>query len=645
MASVAIVRYLGQFLSRLFLQVWIKPPRSVELPGIVVAVAPELPIPGRLTRANQRAFDRCSILVPSSADERIGLENLGLNPQSMDGRADSRFSGLGSSLGRPVIFHRIALFMFLAVFLAGLIIIRQTLEIGWGNIDSAPNGSAVPLGVAYAAHDIFSYVAWAHQAKDGHTPFSILYTTEAHRALLVIPIFWFVGKAAALFSAHPLFVLNLLMPACALLALIALYRACLEMGLSRWAAFLALAFTAYGAGLSVPMLLLFPGSQWARGADAAYFDLFPMSVFPFYPYQSIGYAMLLGLLWLVLRTERAFREGKYGLIGLLPCVIMAFATVGVRPYEPTVFLAIYAVYTAGALVGQKSAAPARIMILLSIAVGIVPWLFYYHWVFGQPVWSTFANLSFELPIDRVHWLIGFGLFWPAAAYGIWAGLRTPGSNVLLPVLWAAHLFLLLIVVGTVGVKFAGGGFVFLAILAGLAVDDLGVRLSRLKPVARVSGFALLMLAVFSTWSSPLVLFTKDTPDAMHSPIDGEVVAAAGLIKAKDSDQPPTVLTDFETGNLLPALAGVRVYAGHWSLTMNAMQKSHQLTAAGFEANSDRDKLNLPAQKLAYEGILQAAQIDYVLILKERPAFALLNGDPNMRPVFIGERWALFAVGA
>ena len=190
----------------------------------------------------------------------------------MDGRADSRFSGLGSSLGRPVIFHRIALFMFLAVFLAGLIIIRQTLDIGWGNIDSVPNGSAVPLGIAYAAHDIFSYVAWAHQAKDGHTPFSILYTTEAHRALLVIPIFWFVGKTAALFSAHPLFVLNLLMPACALLALIALYRACLEMGLSRWAAFLAMAFTAYGAGLSVPMLLLFPGSRWARGADAAYFD-------------------------------------------------------------------------------------------------------------------------------------------------------------------------------------------------------------------------------------------------------------------------------------------------------------------------------------------------------------------------------------
>ena len=68
-------------------------------------------------------------------------------------------------------------------------------------------------------------------------------------------------------------------------------------------------FLACGAGLSIPLIGLSAGAQWAGGADIKELGLFPATAFAYYPYQAIALAFVVLLLGCLLVFEPALRDG------------------------------------------------------------------------------------------------------------------------------------------------------------------------------------------------------------------------------------------------------------------------------------------------------------------------------------------------
>lgn len=533
-------------------------------------------------------------------------------------------------------------FALIAGSLALWVLLRLVYGIGWGALDRLDGAEQIPLGIAHGIEDNLSYVTWAEEARNGLLPFTVLHTTEPHPAIFVAPLFVAVGGLAALFDVHPLLVLNLAALAGGVLALFFVFRLALAMGLAGRGALLALLFTAYGSGLSAVTLLLSGGADWAQGADATYLDLLPSAILPFFPYQCLALAALLALLWVLLRAEQHLARGAPVWPVLAGVFALALLAIAIRPYAPVSLLAVYAVL---AVLTWPRGAPAlrraRALLLLALAAGIVPPALYDHWVASQPVWSDFAAASLDLPHSRLAWLIGFGVFWPLAAAGAALGLKRGGRGFDLVALWAGLVVVLLLVADVDASKLADGGFVALALLAAHAVDRSIARLSALTRLWRLLVLELLGLVLLAAGLSTLALYGHGRgPD--YYPLDREIALAAREIRAVQPRGVPTVLTEYAAGALLPPLAGLRVYAGHWSLTVDPVRKLKLLIAAGFEPGSPRDG-GETERRNAYSRILAEARFDWVLVRKDRPVLPLLLDDPWLRPAYQGKRWLLFRV--
>ena len=537
--------------------------------------------------------------------------------------------------------------LFLAGFVCLFVLIRLAYGIGWGNLDDTSGPEVHQLGIAQGILDNLSYAAWAQQARDGIIPFVILQTTEPHEAIFIAPVFVVIGKAAAFLEWHPLLLMNIAAPFFAALTLWLVFRASLEIGFSRLAAWLAMLFTAFGSGLSAITILVTGKAKWAVGADISYLDLFPSTILPFFPYHGLGLASICALLLVVLKAEGAMHQGRRGWLWLAVCFTMALIAICIRPYAPISFTAIFAVYTAVAFFrrSDRKAALARLMILIVLAAAIAPLTLYYFWVGTQPVWADFRAASLDLTYNRGAWLIGFGLFWPAAGAGAFIGLRQANHAIALIVLWAVFIFVLLVVLNAGQTKLADGGFVALAMLSALTVERIIDRIRSIDDRRRRvwASEALMVLGFFSCLST--IVAYGGGPSAEYYTVDREVVVAARKIREAHPGVVPTVLSEARVGAALAAIASLRVYVGHWSLTLNEPQKTQQLVDAGFEEASTALARTNEERQAALAHLRAAAKFDYVLILKSRPAYPLLLSDPALTATYDGARWVLFKIDA
>jgi len=537
--------------------------------------------------------------------------------------------------------RHLAVLLFIAATLALWIGVRIGYGIGWGALDRAQGGTEIPLGIAHGIEDNLSYVTWAQQARDGLIPFSVLQTTEPHSAVFIMPVFVALGGIAALIGVHPLLVMNVASLGAGALALYFVFRIGLAMGLGGRAAFLGMLFTAYGSGLSAVALLLFGRVAWAQGADATFLDLMPSAVLLFFPYQCLALATATALVAALIRAEARLLGNASPWPPLLAVFALALLAIAVRPYAPTALIVVYAGLVA--LSWLCRAAPARrrarLRLLLALSAGIGPLALYYHWVSGQPVWADFAAASLDLPHTRLGWLIGFGLFWPFAAAGaaIALGERRRGCDSV--VLWAGCVLLVLVVANVGQSKLVEGGFIALALLAALAVDRALTGLTTLPAQWRRAGLGALGLCALAAVLSTVVLFSRGRGPDYH-PLDREVLTAAGEIRKVQPEGIPKVLTEFAAGMLLPPLASLRVYVGHWSLTVDPVRKLKQLVAAGFEPGSPTGD-DIADRRQAYSQIWAEAEFDWVLAHRDRPVTPLLESDARLHAVYRGERWLLF----
>ncbi len=525
-----------------------------------------------------------------------------------------------------------------------IILIRLNLHVGWGgDLDHLENDVNSTFGIVFNEEDNLTYVSWAQQAFYGIFPFSILYTTTPHSSLLIIPVFVIIGKIAGVLSLHPLFILNITGFLFALLAIVFLFLCCKQLGLSDRGAFLGTALTIFGSGLSwLPWILSHAlNLHLPAGGDLYYFDLFPVTAFVFYPYNTIGIALSSMLLFCLLKSEKNILEQKRYHF-LLYTFLVGLALAVTRPYEPAIFLFNYAflIILMIFFTKQKQLLFTRLIIFSILLIAILPQEIYNYWVSTQDVWNNFASQSLSLFPGRLTWLLGFGLFWPLSFWGIYIAIKKKQHYFHILSIWIFFLFFLLVIFKSDKTKLASSGFLSMGILSGYAVDYMlsHIESSHIFRI-RKSTTIIIIFIIISVSLSPLIAFTY----ARLPLIDTEIVKATKIIRQHSPKTIPTILTDTETGSLLPGLAGIRVYAGHWALTDDWKNKMTELKSAGFRLEPTEEILGKNSIKSNLDKLLKKSDFDFILAKKIHLVFPILLADKKNDVLYYGKRWVVFRI--
>ena len=523
---------------------------------------------------------------------------------------------------------------------------RTMLGVGWG-IPRLQLDGRMTVGFLENPHDNYVYMSWVQQAWLGANSFSDLYTTTPHETFFFAAPLWAFGRMAQWLNVNPFVAYHAAGLMAAPMALWFVFRAARAWGWSATAAFWSAFVVGFGSGGSWLVQIgnkLF-GTTWPWGADMSFFDFLPSATFHLYPYHAVSYALIAGLLWFAGEAERRLLAGEWrGSIRWLTGVTAAaFLLAWSRPYEPVAFFLVYTMYAAVGWPGPREnrRGVARRTVGLALGLGLAPGLAQTVWISLHPVWSGFAHGALENPRSRIYWLTGFGFLWLLAGIGAWLSRTRMPARATFLTIWSGFCFILLVVVNSQWTKLASGGFIALALLSGLAIEQGASWLRQRLP--RWAAFPTVAVGVTVLAGVPSLAMELRMFPLRAESVDAELVADVGIIRRETMKRFPLVLTDALTGNKLPGLGGFRVYAMRSSLSDGDSERNDLLLAAGIFSEADpyapkaanRDASALPK-------LLAEARFDFALLNNGCAAAIGQLGKAGWRVLHRGEGWTLLA---
>lgn len=543
------------------------------------------------------------------------------------------------------------------LFACGLIVISVWIHAfvsGWGGVQDAPSGVKVSpemaFGVVCNPSDNLTYCSWAQQAKAGIWLFSDLYTTTPHRSLYINPFFSLVGQLARLMQTTPMLILNLAALLSIMVFVLSIWSICRMMGFGGVTSMIVLCFSVGGGGVSwTRWLLVRTGLSdmlniHAFGPDLFYTELYPATAFTLYPFHAVSLSLIALISALIIKYDD-WRRGfsfKHG----MALVMAAGALTAIRPYEPVLMVLSYLVLTFASFVlaVQQDVRHRRLLILFCLLTGISPVLVYNLWASGQPVWSSVAEHCLGLSNDR-SFAAGFLILWVFAVHGMLSrnadGPSSWSNARIFFVIWTIWCGVLLVVIGSGYWKLCGGITIPLSIAAGVGVEKTIASITRRKMVIQLG-----LVVAFCSVASPLLVLYH----VAHEPqrIDSEIFGLQCAIRADSVAVTPTVLTDPETGSVLPGIAGFRIFSGHPSLTDSFDARNKVLMALGFDSMPLRVGETLSrGEGLASQARLLEKQIsqgvfDYLIVKRDQricEELRVVAAAPSI--VYDGTRFRVF----
>ncbi len=416
--------------------------------------------------------------------------------------------------------------------------------------------------------DPWTYKAFSRSYAEGglliDNPFA---ATPARPALF--HLLWFlIGKLQALFHIPFLpvyYLLGAVATGMMCLAILYFVREFLQ-GFRAHLAFL-LACTAGGAGWLVA--LLSPDTAAAlKPIDLFNHEGFPATSALFFPHFTLSIATLVtALLWFHRGLARGRRGWAYG-SALLTLVLGFF-----HPYHLVTVAAVTTawVMTAQARAGRRMYRGWADLGLIALASAIP--VFYFLWVFSHPNWSPWEAAN-VVRTGFTGSVLGLGPILLLAACGLMrSGLRDAFTRFRAPVVWGAVGLALLIPNPVVkfNAKLVEGLVVPLAILGVGAFPDGMLRGLRGRICAVAATLAtmlpstvfLAVVALRVVGGNVASFMPQNWPQGcLVYDEDAAVMARLGGLSLEGA----LVMVPAETGMLLPAYAGVRVYFSHPSCT-------------------------------------------------------------------------------
>ena len=539
---------------------------------------------------------------------------------------------------------------------------------------SLSDADHVFTGFCYNVEDGHSYLAKMRLGAEGEWLFHLFYTPEDHSGAFVYPFYLLLGKLARLAGLSLPLTYHLARAGLGLFLLLTIYAFAARLTADVTLRRLAWALTALGSGMGW-LLVLGRLVQWLGAMPLDFWvpEAFVFLVLYSLPHLALAEALLL---WSLLWTLDSFEEKR-----LWPAIKAGLAAIGmvlVVPFYAGVLAAVLGAYLVALFLALHPAAkrsglvqprgpdgaepPARWRIPwrqigLAAIVGacVAPIVAYNSWVFGtNPVFKQWIAQNTILSPHPVHYVLGYLPLLLPAIPGAIAVVRNRKAERLwlLPLAWVVIVPLLLYAPFNLQRRMIAGAQVPLALLAArglltVARGGIGARstplrygMQSLQPghpgrgrLAIVAWVALAALSNLILVGGSLVEVQARAMPAFRP--GGEIAAADWL--DQHASLGDIVLTTYRSGNLLPVLAGVRVFIGHGPETLYHDEKLAELQQFYDPATGDDWR----------QAFLARYGVDYVFWGPDERALGTWSpaAAPYLLPVYDQQSYAIYQVEA
>jgi hypothetical protein len=409
------------------------------------------------------------------------------------------------------------------------------------------------------------------EGRAGNWLFYLAYTPEPHQGAFFFSYYLLLGKLSGISGIEPLLLLHLSRVLTIPFGLLSFYSFAAYFTtriIIRRLAFLLFGLTA-GLGwlwllLGLPAELgVMPVDLWVP--DASFF----LSAFTF---SHLPLAQGL-LLWLVMSSLTFLESGSWGWWGVAAgtSLLVSF----IHPYTLPIVILLLGIYLLWQTRRQVWSFWQGVGRLILIAAPAGPYLIYVLFVFETNfAFKAWRDQSLTSSPNPLHYVLGFGLLLPLVGLGLWQSQRTPMKHSAFLIIWVVVIPLLLYFPIPLQRRFLDGYqaplAVFGAIGLGWLVDHLNTKVRRLL-------ITVMILTLMTLTNLFLLLGGMTVISRQNSPVFHPGYQQTAFKWFDDNAQGQVVLTAYETGNILPAYAPVRVFVGHGPETIDSNEKRRLVT--------------------------------------------------------------------
>jgi hypothetical protein len=439
--------------------------------------------------------------------------------------------------------------------------------------------------------DYHSYLAKMWQGYRGEWRYRLLFTPEPHQGAYLYVFYVGLGHLARLSGLGLPLAYQIARVVFAFLMLLLVYWFMAYFTASvrtRRAAFL-LATIASGLGwLTESVASTLPGG--VSPMDFWLLDGFTYLAVLTSPHFCAAVGLLLAIFLLLLKRPDGPRVLEGGL-----AVLASLALGLIHPY--TLLLADLLPLMYWGIQGLQKRRLAWRGIATVIAMGVTqtPLLAYDLWVFRtQPVFTAWSAQNVTLSPPPLIYLGGYGVLLALGAIGtgIWA--RRGGQGLAFPLLWVGLVAVLAYLPWNLQRRFLEGIQVPLGLLAGVGVVEGLLPQPEGQQPGRLRWLALTLMLALTAMSNLYLTTGLATAAATRPPTlfwSADLLAGVDWL-GKNSSWEETVLSSFESGNLITARIGHRVVVGHWMETVDYEAKQEAVTRFFSATTSDGERMKL-----------------------------------------------------
>jgi hypothetical protein len=426
--------------------------------------------------------------------------------------------------------------------------------------------------------DCQSYLAWMRQAEQGHLLFRDLFTSEPHRNVIALPLFWAMGTAARA-TGMPLVAVWWVVHAMAIVLMVVAVHAfaarfCADRATRLLA--LGLAATASGVGSLLPASALAGGTGAAIKADQwmrSPIDLWMVESNQFYAAATTYFTLPMSLALLLLALLRVLRyleDGRQRDAVIAGSLALTLAVI--HHYDVVTLFAV-----AGAWVLLLRAWRWRGLAL----VAAIPAPFLLYGVAVVKLHPVLSRLIWEMPVPTPQaFVLGWGIpLLLAAGAALAPSVRRGNRDISLLLAWLAVVALLLVVPVDFRRKLVWGAQVPIAVLAAIGARRAWARLGpeiasvgRRRIAAWSAALVLLAVCAQGSFARERELLRRSARHDAEDFVPLEFVE--GLDWLRQRARPGDVVMSSPTfAPLVPGWTGATVFTGHWAQTIDIDAKA------------------------------------------------------------------------
>lgn len=434
-------------------------------------------------------------------------------------------------------------------------------------------------GQYFDSQDYAVDIAMMQAGMQGEWAYQMRFTTEEHKPVYIRLFYLALGHISNGLALQPETTYALFRWIFGYLALFSIFRLCrhyFKNKLLLWAAFLLIVF---GSGLGWLQLL----TGWQFGPitpiDFWLIDAYVFFSLSLFPHFSCTIAlMVFGLLGFL----SFLQTGKWRFVALA-CA----AGVLTQMVNPIAFAVVDAAIFFAALtawLNDRTRWRTLIIGLGLIALSQLPLLLYNFTILSRdPVWSQYTAQNVTLSPSPLHYLMGFGLFWPMVVVGVVAAIRERRSEFIGLIGWLLSAFILAYLPTLIQRRFLLAVTIPLGIIGiyGLEkfIGRLGDKFQLRKPViVMVTVLMVSISSIYLVYGNIQVM--KSLPESTFYPASLDPAFEWLSVNAQPVD---FVLGSENTSQLTAQLAGLRVFAGHEMETIHYYDKLNQVVS-WYQAN-------------------------------------------------------------